>query len=101
MDMDIPEGNVMRKTIGTIVLSLALIPFAHAQSTVGDKVGEVADDAVKAKRAAGAEIRSAGRAVKSTGRKARQAVITRCADGRHTAKGARGCRGHGGVQDPK
>ena len=90
----------MKKIIGTIVLAIALLPLAHAQP-VGDKVGDVADDAVKAKRATGAEIRKAGRAVKSTGRKARQAVITRCADGRHTAKGARGCRGHGGVQDPK
>ena len=84
----------MGKIIGTVVLALAFLPLAHAQDTVGDKV-------VKAKRATGAEIRSAGRAVKATGRKARQAVITRCADGRHTAKGASGCAAHGGVQDPK
>jgi hypothetical protein len=91
----------MKNIIGTIVLVLAFLPLANAQNSVGDKVGGVADDAVKAKRATGAEIRKAGRAVKKTGRKARQAVITRCADGRHTAKGARGCRGHGGVRDPK
>lgn len=91
----------MGKIIGTIVLLFAFLPLAHAQNTVGDKVGDVKDDAVKAKRSTGAEIRKAGRAAKSTGRKARQAVITRCADGRHTAKGARGCRGHGGVLDPK
>jgi hypothetical protein len=91
----------MNKVIGTIALIFALMSPAHAQETVGDKAREVKTDAVKAKRAAGSEIRKAGRAVKSTGRKVRQAVITRCADGRHTVKGAAGCRGHGGVSDPK
>ena len=84
----------MKKIIGTIVLISAFAPLAHAEETVGDK-------AVQAKRSAGAEIRHAGREVKAEGRKARQAVITRCADGRHTAKGASGCAGHGGVSDPK
>ena len=91
----------MRKIIGTIVLTLALIPLAHAQDTIGDKAREAKQDAVQAKRTAGKEIRKTGRAVKKTGRKARQAVITRCADGRHTVKGASGCVGHGGVRDPK
>ena len=91
----------MRKMIGTIVLTLALIPFAHAQETVGDKAREAKEDAVQAKRSAGREIRRTGREIKKTGRKARQAVITRCADGRHTVKGASGCVGHGGVRDPK
>jgi len=91
----------MRKIIGTVVLTLALIPLAYAQETVGDKAREVKQDAVQAKREAGKEIRRTGREVKKTGRKARQAVITRCADGRHTARGASGCVGHGGVRDPK
>ena len=91
----------MRTIVGTIALVLALVPVAHAQETVGDKAREVKQDAVQAKRSAGREIRRTGREVKKTGRKARQAVITRCADGRHTVKGASGCVGHGGVRDPK
>lgn len=91
----------MKKTLATIVMALAFMPLAHAQETVGDKAREAKEDAVKAKRSAGREIRQAGREVKKEGRKVRQAVITRCADGRHTAKGAAGCKGHGGVADPK
>ena len=91
----------MRNMLGAIALILAFIPLAHAQETVGDKAREVKTDAVSAKRKAGRNIRQAGRETKAAGRKARQAVITRCADGRHTVKGAAGCRGHGGVLDPK
>jgi len=91
----------MKKIIGTVVLSLAFLPLAHAAETVGDKAREVKEDAVQTKRSAGSEIRHAGREVKAGGREARQAVITRCADGRHTAQGASGCKGHGGVRDPK
>ncbi len=90
----------MKKIIGTVVLALAFMPLANAE-TVGDKAHEVKTDAVDAKRSAGAEIRHAGREVKQGGREARQAVITRCADGRHTAQGKSGCKGHGGVLDPK
>ena len=91
----------MKNIIGTIALVLAFIPVAQAQETVGDKAREAKTDAVQAKRAAGAEIRHTGRKAKAAGRKARQAVITRCGDGRHTVKGASGCAGHGGVSDPK
>ena len=84
----------MKKLIGTIALIFALVPLVHAQESVGDKAREVKSDAVQAKRTAGKNIRH-------TGRKVRQAVITRCADGRHTAKGASGCARHGGVRDPK
>ena len=91
----------MKIIIGTIALILAFNPLAHAQETVGDKAREVKTDAVNAKRKAGRNVRQAGRETKAAGRKARQAVITRCADGRHTVKGASGCRGHGGVLDPK
>ena len=91
----------MRNIVGAIALVLAFIPLAHAQQTAGDKAREVKTDAVNAKRKAGKNIRKAGRETKAAGRKARQAVITRCADGRHTVKGKSGCVGHGGVQDPK
>jgi hypothetical protein len=91
----------MKNLIGTIALILAFMPFAHAEESVGDKAREAKADAVKAKRKAGEEVRQTGREIKAAGRKARQAVITRCADGRHTVKGASGCAGHGGVRDPK
>ena len=92
----------MRTIIGTIALILALMPAAHAaEESVGDKAHQAKVDAVEAKRAAGKEVRQAGREVKKTGREVRQAFITRCADGRHTIKGASGCAGHGGVLDPK
>jgi len=91
----------MRKIIGIAALVLAFTPLAHAQQTVGDKVGEAKDEAVQAKRSTGAEIRHAGREVKQAGREIRQTFITRCADGRHTLRGASGCLGHGGVYDPK
>jgi hypothetical protein len=98
---DSSRKTIMRQILGALALVLAFMPAAYAQETVGDKAREAKNDAVQAKRDAGKEVRKAGRQVKATGRKARQAVITRCADGRHTIKGAAGCRGHGGVQDPK
>ena len=91
----------MRKFIATIALALAFVPLAHAGESVGDEAREAKAEAVQAKRTAGKDIRHAGRKIKATGRKARQAVITRCADGRHTVRGASGCAGHGGVLDPK
>lgn len=91
----------MNKLIATLALIFAFAPALYAQETVGDKAHEVKTDAIQAKRSAGEEIREAGREIKATGRKARQAVITRCGDGRHTVKGASGCEGHGGVVDPK
>ncbi len=91
----------MGKFFITTALLFALMPLAYAEETVADKAADAKADAVQAKRKAGKEVRHTGRQVKSTGRKARQAVITRCADGRHTIKGAAGCAGHGGVRDPK
>ena len=91
----------MRQIVATIVLTLAFIPLAHAGETVREEAREVKAEAVKAKRTAGKETRHAGREIKKSGRKARQAVITRCANGHHTVKGASGCAGHGGVVDPK
>ena len=91
----------MTKIIATIFFVLTVIPFAHAEESLGNKARAAKDDAVTVKREVGSDIRAAGREVKRAGRKARQAVITRCADGRHTIKGPRGCVGHGGVHDPK
>ena len=91
----------MREIMGMIALVLTFTSFARAEESIGDKAREAKADAVEAKREAGKEIRHGGRKVKASGRKARQAVITRCADGRHTVKGASGCAGHGGVLDPK
>ena len=93
--------KTMRNIIGTIALVLAFMPPVYAQESIGDKAREAKEDAREAKREAGRDIRRGGRELKKEGRKARQAVITRCADGRRTVKGAAGCRGHGGVQDPK
>ena len=91
----------MRKIVATIALAFAFMPLAHAGETVGEEAREAKAEVVQAKRTAGKNIRHAGREIKATGRKARQAVITRCADGRHTVKGASGCAAHGGVLDPK
>ena len=92
----------MKRIIGTIALLLALMPVAHAaEESVGDTAHRAKQDAVQAKRGAGKEVRHAGREVKKTGRKVRQAIITRCADGRHTIRGASGCARHGGVSDPR
>ena len=91
----------MKKVVAAIALAFAFIPLVHSAETVADDARDAKTEAVKAKRTAGKDVRHAGRKVKATGRKARQAVITRCADGRHTVKGASGCAGHGGVSDPK
>jgi hypothetical protein len=85
---------MMRRIAGAIALMFAFGTHGHAEESIGDKAAEAA-------RAAGKDIREAGREMKAAGRKARQAVITRCGDGRHTAKGASGCARHGGVRDPK
>jgi hypothetical protein len=95
------QRKIMIKIIATIALALAFMPLAQAGEPVGDKAHEAKAEAVKAKRTTGKDIRHTGRKIKAAGRKARQAVITRCADGRHTVKGASGCAGHGGVRDPK
>jgi hypothetical protein len=91
----------MKAFLASIVVACAFLPVVHAAETVGDKAHEAKTEAVQAKRAAGRDIRHAGRKIKATGRKARQAVITRCGDGRHTVRGASGCVGHGGVSDRK
>jgi hypothetical protein len=91
----------MKQVLATIVLALAFVPLVRAGESVGDEAREAKANAVEAKRTAGKEVRQTGRKIKASGRKVRQAVITRCADGRHTVKGASGCAAHGGVLDPK
>lgn len=82
----------MKIVLATLGLFLALAaPLAQAAETAGDAAQDVKSGALHAKRATGRTVRHAGRS-------ARDAVFTRCADGRHTVKGARGCRGHGGVR---
>jgi hypothetical protein len=87
----------MRKLIGTIALVLASLPGVHAQDSIGDKAHEVKEGAVKTSETVADGAREVGHEIKKTAQKARRAVITRCADGRHTIKGESGCRGHGGV----
>ena len=91
----------MKEILAALALAFVFIPGAHAAGEVAEKAQEAKADAVQAERTAGSEVRHAGRKAKKAGRKVRQAVITRCADGRHTVKGAAGCAGHGGVSDPR
>lgn len=91
----------MTRIIATITFVFAFVPLAHSHESPGNKARPAKNEAVTAKREAGRDLRAAGREAKRAGRKVRQAVITRCADGRHTIKGPRGCIGHGGVRDPK
>lgn len=84
----------MKKILGIIAILLAASPYVNAEESVVDKAKEV-------KHEAGKEVRHAAREVKATGRHVRQAVIVRCADGRHAVKRKGDCDGHGGVRDPK
>jgi hypothetical protein len=87
----------MNKLIGSVLFVFAFIPLAQAQESMGDKGQEVKADTVQTGNTVGDNVRQAGRDVKSAAHKARRAVATLCADGRHTVKGAAGCDGHGGV----
>jgi hypothetical protein len=87
----------MKECIGVFALTFLFIPFGYAQDSVGDKAQEVKSSAVQTKDAVAEDAREAGQEVKKATHKARRAVFTRCADGRHTIKGASGCDGHGGV----
>jgi len=87
----------MRRLIGTIVFLLAFSPISHAQDSGGDKAQETKDGVAKATDTVADGAREVGKEVKDAAHKARRAVFTRCADGRHTIKGQSGCNGHGGV----
>jgi len=87
----------MNKLVGAIAVICAFIPFSHANENPGDKARETKTDAAQSQSTIGDGVREAGREIKSAGRKVRRAVVTRCADGRHTVRGRAACAGHGGV----
>jgi hypothetical protein len=85
------QRKVMKKFIGIITLISAFIPLSHAQENTGETTASQHPSTV------GDGVRQVGRDIKTAGHKARRAVVTQCADGRHTIKGRAGCNGHGGV----
>lgn len=87
----------MNRLVGAIALICAFIPFSHANENPRDKTRETKTDAAQSQSTIGDGVRQVGREIKAGGRKVRRAVVTRCADGRHTVKGRAGCAGHGGV----
>lgn len=89
----------MKKLIATLALIGALIPLSSAQENknTGDKATPAKSSETQSPSTIGDGVREAGREIKSAGRKVRRAVITRCADGRHTIKGRAACANHGGV----
>ena len=87
----------MNKLLGAMALICAFIPLLHANENNGDKTRETKTDATQSQSTIGDSVRQVGSEIKSAGRKVRRAVVTRCADGRHTVKGRAGCTSHGGV----
>ena len=87
----------MKRLVAAIALSCALSPFACAQDDSGAKAKTTKADTSQSPSTIGDGVREAGREIKSAGRSVRRAVVTRCADGRHTIKGRAACAGHGGV----
>ena len=87
----------MNKLVGAIALICAFIPFSHANENPGDKTQETKTDAAQSQSTIGDGVRQVGREIKTAGHKVRRAVVTRCADGRHTVKGKAACATHGGV----
>ncbi len=90
----------MKKTVLTIVLMTALIPFAYGQAHSADTPQPAKNaDAAQSPETIGDGIREAGREIETAGRKVRRAVVTQCADGRHTVRGREACAKHGGVSE--
>lgn len=87
----------MNKLIGAIALICAFIPFTHASENAGDKPHETQTEASKSPSTIGDGLSQVGHDIKAAGRKVRRAVVTRCADGRHTVRGKSACASHGGV----
>jgi hypothetical protein len=87
----------MKKLVAAIALICAFIPFSQADENSGDKTRETKSDAAQSQSTVGDSLRKAGREIKAGGRKVRRAVVTRCADGRHTVRGRAECASHGGV----
>jgi len=86
----------MNKLIGAIALLCAFIPLSHAQESAGGKPQGTTTSGQSPSTVGGA-VRRVGHDVKTAGRKVRRAVVTRCADGRHTVRGRAACASHGGV----
>lgn len=92
----------MKKILGVIAICLAVSPLVYAEeATVADKAIEVKDSARDATHEVGKAVVKTGHEIKKAARKARQAVIVRCADGRHALKRKGDCDAHGGVDDPE
>ena len=87
----------MKKLLAALVFFCAFAPLSYAQDNPGEQSPKTKAGASQSPSTIGDGVREAGREVKSAGRKVRRAVITRCADGRHTIKGRAACAGHGGV----
>jgi len=87
----------MNKLVGAVALMCAFIPFSQADESLGDKTQETKTDVVGSQSTIGDGVRQVGREAKAAGRKVRRAVVTRCADGRHTVRGRAECASHGGV----
>jgi predicted small secreted protein len=85
------QRKAMKKFIGIIALISAFVPLSHAQENSGGT------SASQHPATVGDGVRQVGRDIKTAGHKVRRAVVTLCADGRHTIKGRAGCKGHGGV----
>ena len=91
------ERKAMNKLVGAIALMCAFIPFSNADENPSNKTQETKTEAVQSQSTIGDGVRQVGREAKTAGRKVRRAVVTRCADGRHTVKGRAECASHGGV----
>ena len=91
------KRKAMNKFVGAIALICAFIPLSYANEDTGDKTRETKTDAPQSQSTIGDDVRHAGREIKAAGRKVRRAVVTRCADGRHTVRGRAACASHGGV----
>jgi hypothetical protein len=87
----------MKNLIAAIALLCSLIPVSQASDNPGDPARATKSEPAQAPETIGDGVRQVGREIKSAGRTVRRAVVTRCADGRHTVRGKAACAGHGGV----
>lgn len=87
----------MNKLVGAVALICAFIPFSYADESPGDKTQETKADTAQSPSTIGDGARQVVSEIKTAGRTVRRAVVTLCADGRHTVKGRAECASHGGV----
>ena len=87
----------MKKLVVGIALLCAFFPISYAQDDSGTKSQSKKAETTQSPSTIGDGVREVSREIKSAGRKVRRAVVTECADGRHTVKGHAACAGHGGV----